>query len=40
MKSQSKQTFAEHKLAVNEARYPAERVRGSSRKYSEYDQSE
>jgi NTP pyrophosphatase (non-canonical NTP hydrolase) len=31
---------AERKLAVNEAKYPAERVRGSSRKYSEYDQGE
>jgi dCTP diphosphatase len=28
---------AERKLALNEAKYPAERVRGSSRKYSEYD---
>jgi dCTP diphosphatase len=28
---------AEHKLALNEARYPAERVRGSPKKYSEYD---
>jgi NTP pyrophosphatase (non-canonical NTP hydrolase) len=28
---------AERKLAVNEAKYPAERVRGSARKYSEYD---
>jgi NTP pyrophosphatase (non-canonical NTP hydrolase) len=28
---------AEHKLALNEAKYPAERVRGSSKKYSEYD---
>jgi len=27
---------AGHKLAVNEARYPAEQVRGSARKYSEY----
>jgi hypothetical protein len=27
---------ADRKLAVNEAKYPAERVRGSSRKYSEY----
>jgi dCTP diphosphatase len=28
---------AEQKLAVNEAKYPAEKVRGSARKYSEYD---
>jgi len=28
---------AERKLAVNEKKYPADRVRGSSRKYSEYD---
>jgi len=28
---------AERKLAVNEARYPADKVRGSPRKYSEYD---
>ena len=28
---------AERKLALNEAKYPAERVRGSPRKYSEYD---
>jgi len=28
---------AERKLAVNEARYPADKVRGSSRKYSEYE---
>ena len=28
---------AGRKLALNEARYPAERVRGSARKYSEYD---
>jgi len=28
---------AEQKLALNEAKYPADRVRGSSRKYSEYD---
>jgi dCTP diphosphatase len=28
---------AERKLALNEAKYPADRVRGSSRKYSEYD---
>ena len=28
---------AEHKLALNEAKYPAERVRGSPKKYSEYD---
>ena len=28
---------AERKLAVNEAKYPAERVRGSPKKYSEYD---
>ena len=28
---------AQRKLAVNEARYPADKVRGSSRKYSEYD---
>jgi NTP pyrophosphatase (non-canonical NTP hydrolase) len=28
---------AERKLALNEARYPAERVRGSPKKYSEYD---
>ena len=27
---------AGRKLAVNEARYPAEQVRGSARKYSEY----
>jgi len=27
----------ERKLAVNESKYPAERVRGSSKKYSEYD---
>jgi len=28
---------AERKLALNEAKYPADRVRGSSRKYSEYE---
>ena len=28
---------AEAKLAINEQRYPAERVRGSARKYNEYD---
>ena len=28
---------AERKLAVNEAKYPADKVRGSPRKYSEYD---
>ena len=28
---------AGRKLALNEARYPAERVRGSARKYSDYD---
>ena len=28
---------AARKLAVNEAKYPADKVRGSSRKYSEYD---
>jgi NTP pyrophosphatase (non-canonical NTP hydrolase) len=28
---------AERKLAVNEAKYPAEKVRGSARKYSDYD---
>jgi len=28
---------ADRKLAVNEGKYPAERVRGSARKYSEYD---
>ena len=28
---------AQRKLAVNEAKYPADKVRGSSRKYSEYD---
>jgi len=28
---------AERKLAVNEAKYPAERVRGSAKKYSEYE---
>ena len=27
----------ERKLALNEAKYPAERVRGSPKKYSEYD---
>jgi len=27
---------AQRKLAINEQRYPAEKVRGSSRKYSEY----
>ncbi len=27
----------ERKLVVNETRYPADRVRGSSKKYSEYD---
>jgi len=28
---------AEHKLALNEQKYPAEKVRGSPKKYSEYD---
>jgi dCTP diphosphatase len=28
---------AERKLSVNETKYPAERVRGSARKYSDYD---
>lgn len=28
---------ADHKLAINEAKYPADRVRGSARKYSEYE---
>jgi NTP pyrophosphatase (non-canonical NTP hydrolase) len=28
---------AERKLALNEAKYPAERVRGSSKKYTEYE---
>ena len=28
---------AEHKLALNEQKYPAEKVRGSAKKYSEYD---
>ena len=28
---------AERKLSVNEAKYPTERVRGSARKYSDYD---
>ena len=28
---------AERKLAINEAKYPAERVRGSPKKYSEYE---
>jgi dCTP diphosphatase len=28
---------ADRKLAVNETKYPAEKVRGSARKYSEYD---
>ena len=28
---------AERKLAVNESKYPADKVRGSPRKYSEYD---
>lgn len=28
---------ARAKLSINEQRYPAERVRGSSRKYNEYD---
>ena len=28
---------AERKLAINEAKYPADKVRGSSKKYSEYD---
>lgn len=27
---------AERKIAINEQRYPADRVRGSARKYSEY----
>jgi len=27
----------ERKLALNEAKYPAEQVRGSAKKYSEYD---
>jgi hypothetical protein len=40
MKSQSIQHLAERKLAVNETKSPAERVRGSSRKYSGYDQGE
>ena len=30
---------AERKLAINEAKYPAEKVRGSPKKYSEYDAS-
>jgi len=25
------------KMAINEARYPAEKVRGSARKYNEYE---
>ncbi|MBA2883213.1 NTP pyrophosphatase (non-canonical NTP hydrolase) [Desulfosalsimonas propionicica] len=28
---------AEEKISVNEAKYPAEKVRGSSRKYNEYE---
>jgi NTP pyrophosphatase (non-canonical NTP hydrolase) len=28
---------ASRKLAINEAKYPAERVRGSAKKYSEYE---
>jgi NTP pyrophosphatase (non-canonical NTP hydrolase) len=28
---------ADNKLQVNEAKYPADRVRGSSRKYTDYD---
>ena len=28
---------ADQKLAVNEAKYPAEQVRGSAKKYSDYD---
>jgi hypothetical protein len=32
-----RQFAAERQLALNEARYPAERVRGSLKKYSEYD---
>jgi NTP pyrophosphatase (non-canonical NTP hydrolase) len=28
---------AEHKLPLNEAKYPAEKVRGSPKKYTEYD---
>lgn len=28
---------AEEKVSANEARYPAEKVRGSSRKYNEYE---
>ena len=28
---------AERKLALNETRYPADKVRGSPKKYSEYD---
>jgi len=28
---------ADDKIALNEAKYPAERVRGDSRKYTEYD---
>ena len=28
---------ARRKLAINETRYPAEKVRGSARKYDEYD---
>ena len=28
---------ADDKMALNEAKYPAERVRGDSRKYDEYD---
>ena len=30
---------ANKKLAINEQKYPADRVRGSARKYSEYDQN-
>ncbi|XP_072163444.1 dCTP pyrophosphatase 1-like [Diadema setosum] len=30
---------AKEKMAVNEQKYPAERVRGSSKKYSEYSES-
>ena len=28
---------ADQKLAINESRYPADQVRGSAKKYSEYD---
>lgn len=30
---------AERKIAVNEQRYPAERVRGSAKKYTEYQET-